>query len=641
MAVKKQKVNEPVSQNFIMSREFLSSLIREQRYDEALTLGRQLTAAMPADVSLWMLLANVQASLGRYEEAVSSCDQIIALQPGNADAHSNRGIALYTLRRLKMAESAFRAALAINPSLVSAGNNLGMLLKDMGRNEEALEVIERVLTANPALPARQQASIYANLALVQLRANLFESGERSCRAALRLDPSCVQAHNNLAQALKEQGRIAESVAQQRVAIALAPDRGGLHSNLLFDLNYLSDSDKRDLAREHKMWGERHAAGAPYLYVNIPDPERRIRVGYVSPDFRAHSVAFFIEPLLVSHDRRNVEVFCYANLIQGDAVTDHLRLHSDHWCNVWSMDDGRFAERVRADRIDILVDLAGHTSGNRLKVFGMKPAPVQVTWLGYPNTTGLRQIDYRFTDEWADPPGDSDAFHTERLVRLPHGFLCYKPLDDSPAVAQPPNEKNGYVTFGCFNNSAKVNAFLLDVWSTILQELPNSRLLLKSRQLLGPDLQKRLHDGLAQRGVDAQRVEILGRVRSTTDHLALYGNVDIALDTFPYNGTTTTCEALWMGVPVIAMAGDRHAGRVGVSLLRGLGLDELIASTPDDYRRVAVELATDPVRMAGYRTALRERMRCSALTDAAGFARDIEAVYRVMWRKWCEDGLGAK
>jgi predicted O-linked N-acetylglucosamine transferase (SPINDLY family) len=244
------------------------------------------------------------------------------------------------------------------------------------------------------------------------------------------------------------------------------------------------------------------------------------------------------------------------------------------------------------------------------------------------------MDYRLTDEWADPPGSTDELYTETLVRLPHGFLCYKPLDDSPDVAPLPATQNGHVTFGCFNNSAKINDKVLDVWSGILADLPDSRLLLKSRQLLGPGMQQRFRGEFARRGVAPDRVEMLGAVNSTLDHLALYGRVDIALDPFPYNGTTTTCEALWMGVPVIALAGDRHAGRVGASLLHGIGLDELIAASPDEYRRLATGLAGDQVRLNAYRSTLRSRMQNAPITNAAGFARDIEAAFRDMWRKWC-------
>jgi predicted O-linked N-acetylglucosamine transferase (SPINDLY family) len=619
-----------------MDKQTLSTLIQGGRLAEALALGKQLCAAKPEDPSLWMLLASAQAASGNYDRVVHCCDRIIAQDPGNATAHSNRGVALYSLRRLQQAEQAFRMALSLDPRLISAGNNLGMVLKDLGRNIESVQVFEKMIANNSATPAAQRASLYANLALAQLCCDLFEPAEQSCRMALKLDPSCVPAHNNLAQALKERGFFAESIAQQRVAIALSPGGAGLHSNLLLDLNYLPDFDAYECLREHRLWGERcgTSSGGVTKHANAPDPEKRLRVGYVSPDFRAHSVAFFIEPLLSAHNRERIEVFCYANQVGPDAMTHNLHGLADQWRNVWSLDDVKLAELVRSDGIDILVDLAGHTSGNRLTVFGRKPAPVQVTWLGYPNTTGLREMDYRLTDEWADPQGVSDALHTESLVRMPNGFLCYKPLDDCPDVAALTVPKDEHITFGCFNNSAKVNGQVLDAWSAILTELPDARMLLKSRQLAAPGLQQRFHEEFARRGVDPDRVEMMGRVNSTNDHLALYGRVDIALDTFPYNGTTTTCEALWMGVPVIALAGDRHAGRVGVSLLHGVGLEELLGASPDEYRRLATSLARDRNRLAAYRSALRTRMRNAPLTDAVDFARDIEAAFRAMWHKWC-------
>lgn len=625
-----------------MNKQTLSSLIQSGRYADALVLGKQLCAASPEDVSLWMMLSNAQVASGRLEEVLNSCDRIIALQPGNADAHSNRGIALYSMRRLPQAEQAFRTALYLNPSLLSVANNLGVILKDLGRSDEAIPVFEKAIADNHSASSAQRASLYANLAMAQLRCNLFDPAEKSCRIALQLDPACVPAHNNLAQALKERGLLAESVVQQRVAIHLSPHGAGLHSNLLLDLNYLPGFDVRECAREHRLWGERYGApgGIVAPHSNAPDPAKRLRIGYVSPDFRAHSVAFFIEPLLAAHDRDRVEVFCYANLLAPDAMTHRLRGIVDGWRNVWSLDDQKLADLVRSDGIDILVDLSGHTSGNRLRAFGLKLAPVQVTWLGYPNTTGLREMDYRLTDTWADPPGVSDELHTEKLIRLPKGFLCYQPLNDCPEVSAPPASETGHITFGCFNNSAKVNGTLLDTWARVLTDLPDARILLKSRQLHGPGLKQRFQEEFARRGVDPSRVEMMGRVNSTFDHLALYGRVDIALDTFPYNGTTTTCEALWMGVPVITLAGDRHAGRVGVSLLHGIGLDELIAGSLDDYRRVANELSGDRGRLAAYRSALRTRMRNAPLTDAAGFARDIETAYRDMWRKWCEHVQGS-
>lgn len=441
---------------------------------------------------------------------------------------------------------------------------------------------------------------------------------------------------SLAQILRERGRIAESIEQQRKAVALSPDDAAMHSRLLLDLNYLAGLDVNECAREHRLFGERFGLPvdkfAPHL--NDRDPNRRLRVGYVSADFRAHSIAFFLEPLFSGHDKSQFEVVCYAGVARPDVMTERLRALADLWHEVVNLDDNLLTELIRSDGVDILVDLAGHTAGNRLTVFGRKPAPVQVTWLGYPNTTGLREMDYRLTDEWADPRGTSDARYTETLVRMPRGFLCYKPFDDCPEPRTPPSLINRYVTFGCFNNRAKINEKVLDAWCSILTDIPDARMLLKSSNARGNLLREQLVPEFVSRGIDAERVEILDHAPNLREHLALYDRVDIALDTFPYNGTTTTCEALRMGVPVITLAGDRHAGRVGISMLHSVGLDELIAASVDKYRRLTVELARAPARLAEYRCALRGRLHHSPLTEATGFARSMEAVFRDMWRKWC-------
>lgn len=583
----------------------------------------------------WLTLAGVQIASGRFEDALQSSDRAIDREPENAMAHCSRGIALQSLRRVEEALQSYRTALSIDSSNIIAANNLGMLLHDLGRDAEALAVLEKPLGNDSTTAPAQRAVVYTTLAAVQLKLQRFEAAEDSCRRALRFSPDHVPAHNNLAQALKERGQLADSVAQQRIAVQLSPGDARRHSALLFDLTYLDGLDAGDCAREHRQFGERYGAPlrAPAAFSNVRDPDRRLRVGYLSPDFRAHSVAFFLEPLLAAHDRTCVEVTCYANLAQPDPMTHRLRGRADRWRDVWHLDDNRLSELIRNDGIDILVDLAGHTANNRLGVFGMRSAPVQVTWLGYPNTTGLREMDYRLTDEWADPPGPSDSLHTEKLVRLPHGFLCYAPLGDCD-VALSPASANGFVTFGCFNSSAKMNERVFDVWCNILADIPDARLLLKSRQLDSPVWQQRFIESFERRGIQPARIELRGHASTLNEHLATYDRVDISLDTFPYNGTTTTCEALWMGVPVVALAGDRHAGRVGVSLLHGLGLDELIAATPDDYRRVAVTLARDPGRLVAYRSTLRTRLLHAPLTDAAGFARDIEAAYRDIWRVWC-------
>jgi len=314
------------------------------------------------------------------------------------------------------------------------------------------------------------------------------------------------------------------------------------------------------------------------------------------------------------------------------VTARLRAHADHWRNIIGLSDDDAADRVRRDRIDILVDLTGHTGRNRMLLFARRPAPVQVTWLGYANTTGLSGMDYRLTDALADPPGESDAVHSETLVRLPDGFLCFGPPDDAPDVAAAPFHAAGHVTFGSFNSLAKLTADVIATWARILQQLPDSRLLLKSRPFADESVQARVLRLFAEHGIEGGRIALLARIPSTRDHLAAYGRLDIALDTFPYNGTATTSEALWMGVPVVTLAGAVHAARVGVSLLTAVGLEALVADEPDAYVEKAVELAGDTHRRAELRGTLRQRLIDSSLCNAVEFTRNLEETYRWMWQR---------
>ena len=402
------------------------------------------------------------------------------------------------------------------------------------------------------------------------------------------------------------------------------------------LNYTDTLTPDSLFAEHARLGAQLEAMSPSGDMSIRHGDRgqRLRIGYVSPDFRKHSVAYFLEPLLRAHNKNSVEVFCYAEVLRPDVVTDRFKSLADGWLFTVGMSAENLTRRIREDGINILVDLAGHTAKNRLSVFTCKSAPVQVTWLGYPNTTGLRSIDYRLVDAVTDPHGEADALAVETLVRLPDGFLCYDPPDEAPKPTPPPCANGAAITFGSFNNPAKLSAMTLDAWAAILGQLPNARLLLKGKPFADQVTRELFLDRFAQRGVATKRIELMAWVPNTTSHLAAYQEVDISLDPFPYNGTTTTCEALWMGVPVVALSGNRHASRVGASLLRRLNLDELIARDAGEYVQIAVNLADQRDRLADLRRRLRPRMTASPLCDAPAFARHMEAVYRRMWEIWC-------
>jgi protein O-GlcNAc transferase len=411
--------------------------------------------------------------------------------------------------------------------------------------------------------------------------------------------------------------------------------GRIHSNLLLVLHYAPGIDPKEIYREHVRWNEMHTRHLPpaAAHTHVPDPERRLRIGYVSPDFREHAIARTFYPLLAGHDHGVCEVCCYASLPgPPDATTARMQAHADVWRDIASLTDDQAAAMIRGDGIDILVDLAGHTAGQRLGVFARRPAPVQVTYLGYPDTTGLEAIDHRLTDAWADPPGQTEALHSEQLVRLPG---CGWVFDAADVPLPEDHGRDGEVVFGSFNILAKVTEPMLDLWGAILAAVPGSRLLAKARGLASAATRQRLVERFGAAGIEAERFELVGAVPAYRDHLALMARADIALDPFPYHGTTTTLETLWMGTPVITLAGATHVSRVGVSLLTAVGLADLVAPTPQAYVAAAVRLADDRDRLAGIRRSLRQRMREGGVLDGPTFARKVEAAYRRMWRHWCE------
>jgi predicted O-linked N-acetylglucosamine transferase (SPINDLY family) len=403
------------------------------------------------------------------------------------------------------------------------------------------------------------------------------------------------------------------------------------------LNYLPDADADKVLEEHREWGRIiQARISPLDPIELDrDPLRRLRVGYLSPDFREHSVASFIEPVLKLHDRSRFEVWCYSNLPLPDDTTTRIKAAVDGWRDVDKLSDGETARLIREDRIDILVDLSGHTANSRLAVLAARPALVQMTWLGYPNTTGLRTIDYRITDWVADPAGE-DAYYSEELLRLEGCFLCYRPDPNTPEVAPLPALKSGHVTFGSFNNFSKINPGVLQLWAEVLKQVPGSRLLLKCPALTDTTVRDRVSAALQALGIGAERVELLGHTPTRQEHLALYAGVDIALDTFPYNGTTTTCEALWMGVPVLSLAGKHHAGRVGAALLNAAGLADWLADTPESFVAIAQTMAADVTGLARLRGSLRGQLADSPLCDAADFVRRLEEAMLKVWAKRLQD-----
>lgn len=602
-------------------------LAQNGQFPEARKLLDEVCRIDRVDAESWFILGIVNGKLGDVEGSIASLRQAVKLNPGNALAYFNLGTILREQSRLDEAIKAFQEAARLAPQQLEAQAALGSMLLSVGRLEESANAYRNLTRLKPS-----DAEAFAQLGgVTQVLGNLAEA--TACyRRVLQLDPGYARVHDNLGCVLCDQGLYGEAIASHRRALQITPNEVAVHSNLLLTMQYLPEPDAGEIYAEHCNWAKIHAAALDEAqgYANSAEPNRRLRIGYVSSDFRAHSVAFFFEPLLANHDGGSVEIFCYSGVPRPDAVTQRLQGMAHYWRTIAGLPDEQVAQMIRTDGIDILVDLAGHTSGSRLRLFARKPAPVQVTWLGYPDTTGLDVMDYRLTDELADPAG-REAWYTEKLLRLPGCFLCYKPLPEAPEVASLPALEKGYVTFGSFNNLPKINEKVIALWAELLRSIPSARLFIKSPPLTDAVTCERYYGLFEAQGISRERIELIGRTASQAEHLDLYKRLDIALDPFPYNGTTTTCEALWMGVPVITLAGERHSGRVGVSLLNAVGRPEWIAQTSEQYLAIARNLAQDVQGLATIRGSLRGQMAASPLCDGASFARKVEAAYREMWR----------
>lgn len=610
----------------------LGNLLRESgEFAAAEDCYRIVTEECPDNAPAWNNLGILQVDMRRYEEARVSLERAIELDPHSAEAHNNLGNALRELGRHDESLACFERALLIRPDYAQALNNAGVALSERGQYVEAAQRFRRAIDSDPEF-IEALLNLGASLRYCEELTEAISCFDR----ALGLEPENKKGHNYRGLTLLEVGRVEEGLAALRRALQLDPAYTRARSNYLFGLNYDPKLTGPQMLAEHLAFDEQYRATPSRSFANVRDPERRLRVAYVSPDFKRHSCAFFIEPLLAAHDQRTVEVVCYCDVHLSDAVTERIKRNVPHWRDTSKMLDHEFIQTVLDDRIDIIVELAGHTGNNRLSALAARLAPIQISWLGYPCTTGLSAIGYRITDALADPVGMTDGHYSETLIRLPRTFLCYRPPDEAPATGPLPSLSGGPFTFGSFNNLPKVNDAVVAAWAEILRRVPDSRLLLKSRALGLEEPADRVRRSLVERGIDSGRIEFVGWQRDPADHLRLYGRIDLGLDPFPYNGTTTTCEAMWMGVPVLTVAGQRHAARVGVSLLSQLGLKQLITGTTEEYIARAVEIATNREDLAALRETLRARMAASPLCDAEAFARDMEAAYRAVWRDWCAD-----
>ena len=594
-------------------------------YEEAISLAPKMARAHLNRGNILLASGDAQAALTTYETALSH-------DPAYAAAHYNSGNALVALGRGADALAAYKHAISLKPNFVDAEVALGAVLDDLGQFDAAAASYRRALAMQP-----EYAQVHSNLGNVLKELGQFRDAAASYRHCLEIQPNYAEGHNNLGNVLKDLGQLGEAEACYRRALHLNPGYAEAHSNLLFLLNYSDKKDPSLLLSEARQYGEAltRQARAATIIRNNRGPDRCLRVGFVSGDFRTHPVSYFFQGVLaelVLQTSGRLEFVCYHNHVSSDKVTDRIKSLCHGWCSIVGLPDEDAALRIKDDGIDILIDLAGHTAHNRLPLFSWKPAPLQLSWLGYFATTGLTAIDYLIADPWTLPESEEANF-TEKIWRLPETRLCFSPPDENVEVSPLPALSNGYLTFACFNNLTKMNDKVVTLWAQVLTAVPDSRLFLKSPQLKEAFIQQGVAERFALAGVDPGRL-IMEGLSSRAEYLKTYQRVDIALDPFPYTGGTTTCEALWMGVPVLTLAGERFLSRQGVGMMMNAGLPEWIAAGSEDYLARAVLHGNDLKRLASLRVGLRQQVLASPLFNAERFAHHFEQALRNIWQHWC-------
>jgi predicted O-linked N-acetylglucosamine transferase (SPINDLY family) len=622
-------------------------LLEAGRKPEAVSALANAVLLAPNADSARLQLGNTLSDIGHFDEAEQCFKYLIDRNPNVSGVYYNLGNCYFrkatSLRPgddpgkidpatcqelLQKAVDSFEKTISLEPRYAPARNNLAMTLWMMNRQEEAIAVWRRAANEINDLPA------WYNLGRALCERDYVDDSIDALTRCVQIDPGQADVYNNLGNAYRARGQIEQAIAQFERTIALQPQSKVAQSNRLYTFYYLPGANSQTILAAHKQWNgtiARPLSQNILPHRNSRHPTRPLNIGYVSPNFWAHCQALFTVPLLANHDRKSFEIYCYSDVQSPDEATARIRKYADGWRSLVGLNDEQAAELIRRDQIDILVDLTVHMAENRMLLFARKPVPVQVTWLGYPGTSGLETIDYRFTDPYLDPPGEFDADYVEKSFRLPHTFWCLdREALEAPEIPVPndlPAPETGHITFGALNNFCKVNQPLLELWKRVLDAVPNSRFL-----LLSPAGQSR--DWV--RRTLGDRVDFVPR-SDRPGYLRYYHRIDIGLDTLPYNGHTTTLDSLWMGVPVVTLVGNTVVGRAGFSQLSNIKLTQLVTRIPDEFVRIAADLASDLARLSDLRRTLRDRMRASPLLDGAAFARGVEAAYRQMWQRYCGAG----
>jgi protein O-GlcNAc transferase len=613
---------------------------RQGRWAEAESFYQSILAREPDCAEALHLLGMLRHDAGRVDEGIAIIRRSIEIDGGQPHVLSNYGSLLAKAGKLDDALAPLSEAVRIAPAFAPGHNNLGAALERLGRWAEALAAFDRAIAIEP-----EYADAHTHRGNVLRWFGHIDAAIAAYEMALRIRPNHAVAMSGLGAAYGEAGDVEGIIRCQRAVLELwaapHPSAATAHSDLLYTLHYDPELTPEQLFSEHLAWAKMHAE---HLY---PDPlsgsdfvndlkgDRRLRIGYVSADFRKHPIAIFLLGALEHADRQRFETYCYSDVRRPDEITHRCEAAVDHWRIIANLNDAQLTQLIRQDQIDVLVDQTGHAGGNRMLVFARRAAPVQMTFNGYIDTTGLHTMDYRLTDACHDPPGSSERFYTERLARLSGGLWCYSPEEHAqplPAVRPPPMLTKGHVTFGCLNKPVKMNRNVLNLWVRLLHQMPSARLLIGVAG--GEDMNHGVRRRFEAAGIPGQRLDIVAKTRTRLEYLERYHDIDVALDTFPFNGMTTTCDALLMGVPVVVLAGNSHVSRSGVSFLNMAGLPQLVAENANQYVRIAADLANDIRRLQSMRATQRARLFESKLCDKEGFARRLEDAYRLMWRGWC-------
>jgi protein O-GlcNAc transferase len=609
-----------------------NALTRQKRYEEACDAYRRALSLRPVFADADVALGSVLDELGKLDDALFHYRRVLETQPGLAPVHGNLGEVLIKQGRFAEAEASFRRALELDPKLTHLYFRLGMVRSQLGDRVAAIEAYRMMLRSHP-----DHGQTYCLLGIQLQYCGQFLESIACYRRVLEMAPNDPIALNNLGAVYRQLNRLDEAAEVWRRALELNPDNLAPQSNLIFLENSWAGASTAavfELARSFGATAARHAK-VEVAWLNSPQPERVLRIGFVSGDLRAHPVGYFLLSFLTALKARaagRLELHAYFNYAFADDVSARIQAQCHGWRQVHELNDEALARQIGEDRIDILIDLSGHTGENRLPAFAWKPAPVQATWLGYLGTTGVEAIDYLIADEWTLPQ-ELESHFTEKVWRLPKSYLCFTPPGEDDTIGPLPALANGFVTFGSFNNLIKLGPDVIALWARVLHAVPGSRVLLKTNQFLELSVQHEVAQKFAKHGIEHARLMLEGPV-PRADYLKPFNRVDIALDPFPYPGITTSVEGLWMGVPFVTLAGKSFMARQGIGLLNNAGLADWVAADADEYVKLAARKAGDLPALQRLRQELRARVLVSPIFDAESFARNFEGAMRGMWHEWC-------